>query len=64
MKDNYAFYLNSNLEKYIGEWIAVVDSKIIAHGQNAKQVYGEAKKLEPHKIPFLACVPQPTAMIL
>ncbi len=63
-ENNYAHYLATDLSEYIGQWVAIVDEKIVAHGENAKQVYEHAKKEFPHKIPFLACVPKAIAMIL
>ncbi|MBI5635802.1 succinyl-CoA synthetase subunit alpha [Candidatus Micrarchaeota archaeon] len=62
MDENYEFYLNSNLEKYVGEWIAVVDGKIIPHGASVKRAYQECRKQCPGKTPFLACVPKSAAM--
>lgn len=64
MADEYSFYLNSDLKDYLGQWIAVVGQKVVAHGDNAKKVYDEAKKEFPNKVPFIACVPKATAMIL
>ncbi len=64
MTGNYEAYMSTNLEKYLGEWIAVAEGKIVAHGENPKEVYWEFKKKYPDKIPFLACVPKSTALIL
>lgn len=42
-------------EKYAGEYIAIVDDTVVAHGKDFKQVLEEAKKhgKEPlfHKVP-------------
>ena len=62
--DNYAFYMSTNLEKYVGEWIAVIDGNVIAHSNSAKEAYQAARKLYPGKTPFLTCVPKHAAMIL
>ena len=59
--DNYEFYVSTNLEKYVGQWIAVVDGKVVSHGGNAKRVYDESRKAHPGKTPFLTCIP--TAMM-
>lgn len=64
MNDNYAYYMKSNLEQYLGQWVAVVDSKVVAHGENAKEVYDQARKLYPAEVPLLSCVPKSIAMIL
>lgn len=56
--DNYSFYMKTNLEKYLGEWVAIVDEKLVSHGKSAKDVYREAKEKYPDKTPFLTCVPK------
>ncbi len=60
---NYEFYLKADLHKFVGEWIAIVDEKIVAHGMSAKEVYAEAKRVFPSKVPLLSCVPKAAAMI-
>ncbi len=62
--DNYEFYVSANLEKYVGQWIAVVDGKVVAHGEDAKVVYDTSRKAFPAKTPLLTCVPKSIAMIL
>ncbi|MCX6767244.1 MAG: DUF5678 domain-containing protein [Candidatus Micrarchaeota archaeon] len=64
MADDYSFYLNADFSRYLGQWIAIIDKKVVSHGEDAKQVYDRAKKEFPSKVPFLACVPKSTAMIL
>ena len=46
------------LSKYIGKWVAVVDSKVIAVGISGKEVFDEAKKLYPELEPFIMKVPK------
>ncbi len=62
--DNFAYYLKTDLTAYLGEWVAVVDEKIVAHGENAKDVYFEAKRKFPTKTPLLSCISSGAAMIL
>jgi len=61
-------YFRSNLAdmitKYEGEYVAIVEDKIIAHGKDVKKVYLEAKDKFPKKIIFLGQVPRKEAMIL
>ncbi len=64
MQDNYSAYMSFDLEQYAGQWVGIVDAKLVAHGQNAKDVYENCKKQFPSKVPFLACVPKAIAMIL
>jgi len=64
MKDNYSFFLSANLEKYLGQWVAIVDRKVVSSGVNAKKVLVAARRKFPSKTPLLAKVPTKEAMIL
>ena len=58
-------WLSSHPEErlnYLGEYIAVVGTKIIAHGKDPVKVLEKAKKYSPD--PFLAKVPRKGAMIV
>lgn len=61
---NYDAYLRENLEPYLGEWIAICDEKIVAHGKDVEKVYAKAKATHPRKRPLLALVPGEEEMIL
>ena len=62
--DDYSAYMSLNLEKYLGEWVGIVDGKVVSHGLDFKDVYMACRKIYPSKVPFLACVRKPMAMIL
>ena len=63
LKENYEFYINADLEKYIGEWVAICNNKIVSHGKNAKEVFEKAVEKCPGKKPLLSKVPSKAAMI-
>ncbi len=63
LKQNYEFYLQTNLENYLGEWVAICDNEIISHGKNVKKVFKEAKKKCPTKNPLLTKVPSKETLI-
>ncbi len=63
MGEAYRVFMELNLTPYIGEWIAIVDKSIIAHGKSAKETYFEAKKRTSKEI-FLAMVTGKQTMIL
>ena len=60
---NYEFFLKTDLSGHVGEWVAIVDQKVVASGKSVKAVYEKARKLHPGKTPFLSCVPEDVAMI-
>jgi len=61
--DPYAYYIEVDLSAYTGEWIAIIDDKIVSHDKDIKKVYREAKERFPGKRPLLAKVPEEKALI-
>lgn len=51
------FYANADLRKYAGEWVAIIEDKVVAHGKSAKEILQDAKKIHPKAIPFIVKVP-------
>jgi orotate phosphoribosyltransferase-like protein len=65
MDENYQSYLKEDLEKYEDKWIVIVDKKIVASGDNLKELVDKVKKEHGTKVvPFVAKVPKKTLMIL
>jgi orotate phosphoribosyltransferase-like protein len=65
MNENYQAYLKEDLERYEDKWIVIVDKKIVASGDNLKELVDKVKKEHGEKIvPFVAKVPKKTLMIL
>jgi len=63
MNTNYQFFMKENMDKFIGEWVAICDNKIISHGENVKEVFSEAKKKCPNKRPLLTRILDKETMI-
>lgn len=53
---NYEWFLKKDFSKYSGKWLAIIDQKIVASGDNVNQVIKDAKKEHPHKRPFITKV--------
>ncbi len=64
MNSNYAAFAELDRRKYAGNWVAVVDEKVVSFGKSFASVYAEAKKKFPEKIPFLAPVTKNKVFIL
>ncbi|HLC53649.1 MAG TPA: DUF5678 domain-containing protein [Candidatus Nanoarchaeia archaeon] len=62
-EQNYQYYMEADMSRYIGEWVAIIDNKIIAHGKNVKTVAEQARLLSSGKKFLLARVPDKEAMI-
>lgn len=67
MKDALKYFrahLADMIAKYEGEYVAIIEDKIISHGKDVKKVYREAKERFPKKVVFLGQVPRKGALIL
>lgn len=54
--NNYEWFLQQDLSKYSGKWLAIVDKKVIAAGTKVEEVIKEAKKEFPAKRPMITKV--------
>jgi len=64
MSESYEFFMNLDTSKYVGEWVAICNHKIVSHSISFKETYQEAKKVCGHSKPFIAMVPKQETMIL
>ncbi len=63
MDKNYNFFMKSNVDHYVGQWIAICDQKIVAHGKDVKTVFKQAKEKCPKERPLLTRIPDKETMI-
>lgn len=63
MNKNYDFFMKADMNEYIGKWVAIADQQIIAYGDKVSEVIKTAKSKRPNRRPFVAKVPEKTAMI-
>jgi len=63
MDQNYRAYMKESMERYIGEWVAICNHKIISHGPDFKMVFKEAKDKCPKSRPLITRVPDKETMI-
>lgn len=55
--------MKTNIDRYIGQWIAICGQSIVAHGTDVKKVFREAKEKCPDVRPLLTRVPDKETMI-
>ncbi|RLG14261.1 MAG: succinyl-CoA synthetase subunit alpha [Candidatus Nanohalarchaeota archaeon] len=60
----FNWFVDADLRKYKGEYVAIIDEKVVAHGDNAKDVWEDAKRKYPDKSPSLAKIPKDDILIL
>lgn len=61
---SYQFYVSHDLAEYSGKWVAIVDEKVVASGDNAKTVYDDAARNCPGRRATLAKVPNGEILVL
>lgn len=64
VSSNYDFFVKTSTSKYKGEWLAIADKKIIAHGKKADEVYKAASKKTKSKNISLAKAPNAQMLVL
>ena len=62
-ESNYQYFMHVDISKYIGEWIAIYEDKVIAHGKDLKEVAVRAREISGGKKFLLAKVPSEETMI-
>lgn len=61
---DFKWFVGAELSEYKGRYIAIVNKRVVAHGENAKEVWTDAKRKYPEKIPALAKIPKDDILIL
>ena len=61
---NFESLSEKEMSTYAGEWIAVIDCKIVAHGKAFKEVYDSVKKNYPNQRPLIGKLPDAQPVIL
>ncbi len=61
---DFNWFVSADLSRYKGEYVAIVDEKVVTHGDNARKVWENAKQQHPDKIPALAKIPEDDLLIL
>ncbi len=59
----YNYFMETDISEYIGEWIAVSENRILAHGKNLKEVVEKAKSISGGRKFIIARVPSEETMI-
>ena len=60
----FEFYVKADLSEYAGKYVAIVEDRVVASGENAKEVMEEAKRKCPDQTPLLAKIPREETLIL
>ena len=50
---NYEWFLKKDFSSYSGKWLAIIDKKVVASGDDANKIITEVKEKYPHKRPLI-----------
>ncbi|MHB1907978.1 MAG: DUF5678 domain-containing protein [Nitrososphaerales archaeon] len=64
MSAELKYYSHHDFSQYAGEWIALLDRELLAHGANLKEVYAEAYSKAKGKTPMFLKVPKTVEEII
>ncbi|PKP54672.1 MAG: succinyl-CoA synthetase subunit alpha [Candidatus Altiarchaeales archaeon HGW-Altiarchaeales-3] len=62
---NYDWYVNAKFgDELKGKYVAIVNEKVICSGNNAKEVYEHAEKMDKGKEILLAKIPEDELLVM
>jgi hypothetical protein len=64
MSENFQAFLKLDKEKYVNEYVVIVNKKLIAAGRDIVSMLKSVKKKYPKAIPFVAKVPDKSVLVL
>ena len=64
MTKNFQAYLKLDKTKYLNKYIVIVDRKLVASGKNIASILKTVSKKYPKKTPFVAKIPDKSALVL
>jgi len=65
MEDNdLKWFAGADLSKHEGEYVIILNQRIVVHGKNLKKMLNEFRKKHPNKIPKVAKIPEENLLVL
>lgn len=62
--DEFDFFVNADLKRYHGQYVAIVGRRVAAAGTNAKDAWQKARKQYPRSVPTIAKLPKEEILVL
>ncbi len=60
----FDFFIQADLSRFAGQYIAIVGEKVVASGSNAQAVWQKAKRRFPSSTPTLGKLPRAETLVL
>lgn len=64
MNGDYEWFIQANLDEYIGKWVAIINKKIVASSENLNDVFEKVNEEYPKTVPFVTKVPEKVLMVV
>ena len=64
MSKNFQAYLELDISKYLNQYIVMIDKKVVANGKDIVSMLKSVRKKYPHKVPFIAKIPEKSVLVL
>ncbi len=64
MNGDYEWFIQANLDGYIGKWVAIINKKIVASSENLNDVLKKVNEEYPTTVPFVTKVPEKLLMVV
>jgi len=62
--ENFQAFAKLEREKYLGNYVIIIDGKVRAWGKDIKKMLQEVRKKYPNKTPLVAKIPKEEVMVL
>jgi len=64
MSDNFQTFLKLDTSKHLNQYIVMIDKKVVANGKDIVSMLNSVRKKYPHTTPFIAKIPEKSALVL
>lgn len=64
MSENFSAFLKIDAKKYANQYIVIIDKKVVANGRDIAALLKNVRRQYPKKTPFIAKVPEESALVL
>jgi len=64
MSKNFQAFLKLNKEKFANQYVVIVNRRLVASGSDIVSMLKSAKKKYPRRTPFVAKIPDKSALVL
>lgn len=64
IKENFDFFISEDMHSFSGKWVAIINKKVVASGENLKEMLKEVNEKYPKQEPLIVRAPTEKLLIL